>query len=81
MKVKLHIDDAVKPVIQPHRPLPDTKNVSKEIQLFKDQGIIEKVEGPTPWVSPIVAQSPKNSEKIRICDDMLPTVDEISMKQ
>ena len=33
--------------------------------------IIEKVDGPTPWVSPIVvAPKPKNLNEIRLCVDM-----------
>ncbi len=73
IQIKLHIDDIVKPVIQTHRRIPFhiRKKVEKELQLLEDQGIIEKVEGPTPWVSPIVAMpKPKNPEKIRICVDM-----------
>jgi hypothetical protein len=32
---------------------------------------IEKVDGPTPWVSPIViAPKPKNPNEIRLCVDM-----------
>ena len=51
--------------------------------------IIEKVEGPTPWVSPVLAVPKKNGE-IRLCLDMrqanravirerhpIPTVDEV----
>lgn len=73
VQVKLHIDDTVKPVVQPHRRIPFhvRKKVEKELQLLEDEGIIEKVEGPTPWVSPIVAMpKPKNPEKIQICVDM-----------
>ncbi|XP_047657080.1 uncharacterized protein LOC125138846 [Tachysurus fulvidraco] len=73
VQVKLYIDDTVKPIAQPHRRIPFhvRKKVEKELQLLEDEGIIEKVEGPTPWVSPIVAMpKPKNPEKIRICVDM-----------
>jgi hypothetical protein len=31
--------------------------------------IIEKVDGPTPWISPIVVV-PKKSGEVRICIDM-----------
>ncbi|GAA6090010.1 uncharacterized protein K02A2.6-like [Tachysurus ichikawai] len=73
VQVRLLIDDTVKPVAQPHHRINFhvRKKVEKELQLLEDEGIIEKVEGPTPWVSPIVAMpKPKNPEKIRICEDM-----------
>ena len=51
--------------------------------------IIEPVEGPTPWVSPVVVV-PKQNDEIRLCVDMrraneaiirerypIPTVDEV----
>ena len=34
-------------------------------------GVIERVDGPTPWVSPIVvAPKPKAPGKIHVCVDM-----------
>ena len=50
--VKLHIDDSVPPVAKPHRRIPTNlreKVEEKLRQLEKDD--IEKVDGPTPWVS------------------------------
>ncbi len=32
--------------------------------------MIEKADGPTPWVSPIVVVPKKGQNKIRICIDM-----------
>ena len=33
--------------------------------------MIERIEGPTPWVSPIVvAPKPKSPVKVRVCVDM-----------
>jgi hypothetical protein len=54
--VKLHIDENVKPVAQPHRRIPFhiRKKVEEELQNLEDLDI-EKVEGSTPWVFPIVA--------------------------
>ncbi|XP_048765085.2 uncharacterized protein LOC125672921 [Ostrea edulis] len=72
-KVKLHIDETVKPVAQPHRRIPFhiRKKVEQELQNLEDLDIIEKVEGPTPWISPIVAApKPKDPDKVRICVDM-----------
>ena len=96
MKVKLHIDPEVKPVCQPHRRIPFhlRKKVEQELKRLEDLDIIEKVDGPTPWVSPIVAApKPKSPDEIRICVDMrlpnqaikrtrhiMPTVDDILMQ-
>ena len=72
-KVKLHIDENVRPVMQPHRRIPFhlRSKVEEELKYLEQEDIIEKVEGPTPWVSPIVAApKPKNPDKVRICVDM-----------
>ncbi|RUS85862.1 hypothetical protein EGW08_006346 [Elysia chlorotica] len=71
IKVKLHIDDQVKPIAQPHRRIPYhiRKDVEKELRRLEDQDIIEPVTGPTPWVSPIVVV-PKKSGGVRLCVDM-----------
>ncbi|XP_064639559.1 uncharacterized protein K02A2.6-like [Lineus longissimus] len=69
--VTLHIDKDVKPKQQPHRRIPFhiRKDVEKELQRLEELDIIEKVDGPTPWISPIVTV-PKKSGAIRICVDM-----------
>ena len=47
------------------------KKVEDELKRLEKLDIIEKVDGPTPWVSPIVvAPKPKNPDEIRICVDM-----------
>ena len=71
--VKIHIDESVKPVAQPHRRIPFhvRKQVEEKLdQLMKDD-IIESAEGPTSWISPIVVvPKPNNSNEIRIRVDM-----------
>ena len=69
--IKLHIDPQVKPKQQPHRRIPFhvRKDVEKELERLEKLDIIEKVDGPTPWVSPIVVV-PKDSGEVRICVDM-----------
>ncbi|XP_062610353.1 uncharacterized protein K02A2.6-like [Saccostrea cucullata] len=72
-QVKLHVDESVKPVSQPHRRIPFhvRKQVEKELEKLEKLDIIEKVNGPTPWVSPIVvAPKPKKPGEIRLCVDM-----------
>jgi len=71
-QVTLHIDKSVKPVAQPHRRIPFhiRKKVEREIQSELEQDIIEPVQGPTEWVSPLViAPKPNNPSEIRLCLD------------
>lgn len=92
-KVKLHIEKTVQPIAQSHRRIPFhiRKKVEAELKMLEDNDIIEKVDGPTPWVSPIVVvPKPHAPDKIRLCVDMrlpnqaikrerhvTPTVDEL----
>ena len=71
-KVKLHINESVKPVAQQHRRIPFHVRKQVEMQLRHDEesGIIEKASGPTPWVSPVVIVPKPKSSDIRICVDM-----------
>ena len=72
-QIKLHIDESVPPVAQPHRRVPFHVRKQLEDQLRRDEqlGVIERIEGPTPWVSPIVvAPKPKSPGKVRVCVDM-----------
>jgi transposase InsO family protein len=71
VEVNLHIDNAVKPVTQRARRIPFhiRKKVEKELSNLEQQDIIERAEGPTSWISPLVA-TPKKDGNIRICVDM-----------
>ena len=68
---RIHIDPTVKPVAQPPRRVPFhvRQQVEEQLEQLESAGIIEPVEGPTPWVSPIVIV-PKGKDKIRVCVDM-----------
>ena len=70
-KIKLHIDENVPHVAQHHRRIPFhmREKVEKELERLEKSDIIEKVDGPTDWVSPIVVAPRKNGD-IRICVDM-----------
>ena len=73
VKVKIHVYENGKPVFQPHRRIPFhiRKQVEAELDRHEQLYIIDKVDGPTPWVSPIVvAPKPKNPFEIRLCVDM-----------
>ena len=90
-QVTLHVDPNVKPIAQPPRRIPFNirDQVSTKIKELLDNDIIEPVEGPTPWVNPVVVV-PKAGGEIRLCIDMrraneaiirtrynIPTVDEL----
>ena len=90
-KLKLYIDPNVKPVAQAQYRMPFTlrDKVSKELKKLEESDIIESVEGPTPWVSPMITV-PKPNGDIRLCVDMrqanraiirerhpIPTIDEV----
>ena len=90
-QVTIHKRDDVTPCAQPHVRTPyhlRSKVDEKTDELIR-QDIIEKVEGPTPWLNPVVVV-PKSDGDIRLCLDMrraneavvrerfpIPTVDEI----
>ena len=68
-QVKLHINEELKPVVQPQRRIPYhmRKEVSKELKRLVDEDIIEELRNqPTPWISPI-ACTPKKDDGTRIC--------------
>ena len=71
-EVKLHTNPKVKPVIQAQRRIPFhiRKKVETELERLEKDDIIERVEGATQWVSPLVITPKKNSDEIRICVDM-----------
>ena len=69
--VKLHDDPDITPRQQPHRSIPfhARGDIEKELERLQRLDVIERVEGPTPWISPIVV-GPKKSAEVRICVDM-----------
>ena len=90
-QVKLHVKPDSKPVIQNARRIPFSmrKKVEEKIAELEKLDIIESVDGPTHFQSPIVVV-PKSSGDIRICVDMrqanesvererfpMPTVEEV----
>ena len=70
---EIHVDENVEPVAQAPRRIPFhiRKQVENELDRLEKEGIIEKVDGPTPWVSQIVAApKPNNPKEIRLCVDL-----------
>ena len=70
-EVKLHFNPNVTPVQQPIRRIPyhTRKNVTTELHRLLDLDIIERVNGPTSWINPVVVVR-KNNDRIRCCLDM-----------
>ena len=72
-EVKLHIDTSVTPVAQSARRIHFhlRKKVSVELKKLEAQGIIEKVEDLTPWISPSpLVVIPKQNGEVHLCIDM-----------
>ena len=90
-QAKLHIDESVEPTAQRLRPSPFglREKIEEKLEELVNHDVIEQVQGPTPWVSP-VAVVPKPTGDIRLCVDMrkanraivrerhpIPTVDDV----
>ena len=93
-EVKLEINPTVTPVTQNSRRFPHSmrKKVNEKLKEMEEQDIIEKVDGVTPWLSPLIP-IPKKGEDLRLVLDMrvpnqalerrrvqFPTVDDILHK-
>ena len=91
-QLKLHIDPEVRPVAQKPRrvPYPLKEKVTRKINELLDLDSIEKVSGPTTWISPAVFAPKPDKNDVRSCVNMrcaneaiqrekipIPTVDEV----
>ena len=91
-QLEISIDPEVKPVIQPLRRIPFNlrDKVEKTLNELLDLDIIERVEEPSSWVSPVVCVLKRSGVDIRLCVDMrvvntsvkrvrhpIPTIDEL----
>ena len=72
-KVKLEVDEKVKPVITPTRRVPTAlrEKFKDELNRLEALGVIAKVDEPTPWVSSVVVTT-KKSGSLRVCIDPKP---------
>ena len=70
-EVKLHIDERIPSVAQAARRIPFhmRRKVSEALNELEKQDIIERVDGPTPYISPLVV-IPKKDGSVRLCVDM-----------
>ena len=90
-QLRIPIDKSVEPVVQRIRRVPYhlREKLEKKLESLEQMDIIEKVETPSQWVSPIVTV-PKREDDIRVCVDMrqpnlavkrvhhtIPTIDDV----
>ena len=70
-QLRIPIDPEVQPIAQPIRRVPYhlRNKLSDKLDELVELDIIEKVSGPSSWVSPVVVV-PKPSGDIRLCLDM-----------
>ena len=70
-QLELNIDESVTPVAQPIRRIPFSRRekVEEKVRELEDMNVIEKVDGPTKWMNPLVTVE-KPSGDIRVCLDM-----------
>jgi hypothetical protein len=68
-EVKLEIDPDVQPVTQKARRIPYSMKdqVNRKLREMEEQGIIEKEEVATPWLSPLIA-IPKKAGDVCLID-------------
>ena len=68
VKVDLHVDPAITPVAQAHRRIPFSVRPKLEAELEKLEAddVIERVEKPTSWVSPVVITPKRSSNEIQV---------------
>ena len=73
-QVKLEIDESVTPVAQPPRRIPHSmkSKVNSKLEEMRNEGIIEKVQGATPWLSPLIAVPKKNGDVRLVLDMRMP---------
>lgn len=69
--VEIPVDQNVQPVRQSYRRVPYAleDKVEEKLDMLLAQGIIERVQEPSPWVSPLVPVL-KDSGDVRLCIDM-----------
>ena len=70
-QLKLNLDEGVAPVAQPVRRIPFSRRekVVQKLKELEDLDVIEKVDGPTQWVNPLVTVEKPNGD-VRLCLDM-----------
>ena len=67
-QLKLHVKEDVAPIFQPLRrpPFNLRDKIERKLDELESMGIIEKVNSPSQWVSPVVVV-PKPNGEVRLC--------------
>ena len=70
-QLDISVDPRVKTVVQSMRRVPFSlrDKLENKFDVLVDLDVIEKAEGPTPWISPVVVV-PKLNGDLRLCVDM-----------
>ena len=70
-QLKLHVDESVTPVAQAMRRIPFSRKqkLVDKLEELEALGVIEKVNGPTSWINPLVVVEKPNGD-VCICLDM-----------
>ena len=70
-QLKWHVKDDATPLVQPLRrpPFSLRDKVEKKLDQLESMDIIEKVNSPSSWVSPVVV-IPKPKGEVRLCVDV-----------
>ena len=82
-QLKLHINREVTPIAQKPKRIPYhlKDKVQRKIDELLNLDIIEKVSGPTTWVSPAVIAPKPNKDDVRICVNMRRTNEAIQREK
>ena len=69
-QLKLHVDESVTPSAQAMRRIPFSRKqkVVDKLEELEALDVIQKVNGPTSWINPLVVEKPNGD--VRICLDM-----------
>ena len=72
VQVHLEVDKTIQPKVSTYhsrKPHHLRKMIADEVRKMEEQDLVEEVDGPTPWVVPVITV-PKANGSLRLCLDM-----------